>query len=212
MKKIVLLLFILLLTFFISSFSYAVTYDMNSMTPGYYTESTFNNAFLGVSFNNTGGDGFDILQNSMYGSNLEPDFSGNVVWNNPYYTMNNSTIATFSVPVFSVSVTLGDYNRDSDLLNLFAYDENGAEIGNVSFENPESSYAGTTLSISSSTAIAYVEFYGEGLLENSVAWDNFSFNEDAGSNNQSPVPEPATIFLLGAGLTGLAGVRKKNKK
>lgn len=212
MKKIVLLLFILLLTLFISSFSYAVTYDMNSMTPGYYTESTFNNAFLGVSFNNTGGDGFDIRPTEVNGIYLGPDFSGNAIWNNPFYTTNNSTIATFSVPVFSVSVTLGDYNRDSDLLNLFAYDENDTEIDNVSFENPESSYAGMTLGISSSIAIAYVEFYGVGLMENSVAWDNFSFNEDVGSSNQAPVPEPATIFLLGAGLAGLAGIRKKNKK
>lgn len=209
MKKNVLSLFILLLTLFISNISYAVTYDMNSMTTGYYTESTFNNAFLGVSFNNTGGDGFAIFQVD----DLKPDFSGNAILNSPFWTMGNSTIATFSESVFSVSVTMGDYNSDHDSLYLFAYDGNGSQIGGAFFANPDSSIAGTTLSVSSSaTDIAYVEFYGVGGGQNSVLWDNFSFNEEVGSNNQSPVPEPATIFFLGAGLAGLAGIRKKNRK
>lgn len=210
MKKNMLSLFILLLTLLISSFSYAVTYDMNSMTTGYYSEAQFNSAFSGVSFDNTQGDGFDIY--SCLDEDLEPDFSGNAVMNSNFSIEGSSTRATFSESVSFVSVTIGDRNSDADLLYLYAYASDNSLIGSDSFANPYDSYAGTTLIVSSSSAnIAYVEFFGVGGLFNSVLWDNFSF-EVEDSYNQLPVPEPATIFLLGAGLAGLAGIRKKNRK
>jgi PEP-CTERM motif-containing protein len=39
-----------------------------------------------------------------------------------------------------------------------------------------------------------------------LGWDNFSFNTTAS------IPEPATLLLLGLGLIGVAGVRRKFKK
>jgi len=195
MKKILIISSIVL---FGISPCFAVTFDFNSLATGYYTEAQFNSNFVGVSFDNTGGNGFDIQS-----STLQPDFSGNAILNEPYYTVNNLTRATFASLTNFISVTLGDFNQDPDTLYLFAYDSSNNVIGSQSYNLPADSYAGITLSLSVAN-IAYVEFYGVGVNYNSVYWDNFTFNETT-----NPVPEPATILLLGAGLIGLAGYGRK---
>lgn len=206
MKKIFLVLCIALITMFVSSASFAVTYDMNSISAGTYSETNFNANFLGVSFNNSGGDSFVLHSASLY-----PDFSGNAVINSPYSTIGNSTIAIFDTATDYVSVTMGDYNADADDLYLKAYSSNNSLVDSDFYQNPSTSYAGYTLIVSSAMVnIAYVEFYGIGVSNNSVYWDNFSFNETG-----APVPEPTTILLLGIGLIGLVGSQRKrfiNKK
>ena len=187
----------------------AVTFDFNSLTPGSYTEGSLSSLFSGVSFNNTGGDGFTVYDSTTLASGLlQLDFTGNVLLNDAYGAPGNSTIASFDYTTDFASVTLGDLNQDYDDLYLFAYDSSNALLDSDYFANPAGSYAGTTLSVSSLAGdIAWVEYYGVGTNYNSVFWDNLSFNM-----TEQPVPEPVTFFLFGAGLLGLAGFRRKFRK
>jgi len=42
-----------------------------------------------------------------------------------------------------------------------------------------------------------------------LTFDNVRFSNDANNSNNSPVPEPATMLLLGSGLACLAGFGRK---
>jgi len=179
----------------------ARTYDFNTFSPGSYTETVFNTLFEGVTFDNTGGNDFSIRAITLQG-----DFSGNAVVNQPYNTYGNSTIATFSFPTNLVSVTMGDYGADDDYLYLFAYNSSNTLVGQATFTNPFSSYMGTTLSVSTTDRdIAWVSFYGVGNNNNSVFWDNFTFNEYRAPS----VPVPPAVLLFGSGLLGIFGLRQR---
>lgn len=167
-----------------------ITYDFNGLSNGTYTEAVLSAYSPGVTFDNTGGSGFSI--------------SYFAVINLPYNTIGNSTIATFSSLTDYVSVDMGDHGGDADNLYLEAYDSTSTLVDSAYFYAPAETGGLYTLSVSTgSTSIAWVEFYAVGGNNNSVYWDNFTFNDSAS------VPEPSTMLLLGSGLVGVGLVRRK---
>jgi hypothetical protein len=102
--------------------------------------------------------------------------SPNSVLPDNYSSSGNRSRATFSAPVSEASVTMGDYGADSDNLYLKAYDSSNNLVDSDLKSIPSGLGGGVDLLVSGSN-IAYVEFYGRGLNENSVYFDNLCFTQ-----------------------------------
>ena len=94
--------------------------------------------------------------------------------------------ALFNPPVKKVSVDLGDYNADADLMWLEAYDGGGALIVRQTHDFASDRIGMFTLT-AEGLAIHKILFGSDGVYPNSVYSDNVQFVR---------VPEPAAASLL----------------
>lgn len=176
----------------------ATAIDFESTALGGYSSLSFTD--LTITYTN--GD-FDVVDASP-----GAPISGHALtswWQSPganpfLITFNDNT----NVKDFSIGV--GDYNEDEDNTYLQAFDADWNLIGSDYYLNPSWKYGGDNLSVITDTAIKYVKFWDSEPYAGAVLWDNISY-----ASEENPVPEPATMFIMGAGLTGLVAVRRKKK-
>jgi hypothetical protein len=99
-----------------------------------------------------------------------------------------------------VSVCIGDYDQDEDLVYLEAYDSSRGLLASDSGVLPADLFGGVTLSVSA-PGIAYVKFWSDGQYPGSVYFDNFA--------SDGIVPEPGAMSVVGLGALGLVGLLRR---
>ena len=108
----------------------------------------------------------------------------------------------------TVSVDLGDFNADPDLLFLELFDSGSASLGFTSLATLASDTTMHTFTLSGSN-IAFAVFGSRSpsVSGSSVLADNFTFS----SGNIGAVPEPATwaMMLIGFGAIGVSMRRRR---
>jgi hypothetical protein len=115
--------------------------------------------------------------------------------------------ATFAGGASSVSISVNDFApSDTDDVHLRAYDAANNLLDTDFFVIPATG-PGTTLTVSSSTWIARVEWNETGSYEGAVYWDNLSYTTAA-----VPAPETYALMALGLAFTGFAARRRRAAK
>jgi hypothetical protein len=179
----------------------ATTIDFESTSTGTYSVLTYG----AVTINFLGGSGTFNVDNQTPGP---PISNHNLI---SYFTNpgSGSFQATFAGGASSVSIGMGDFNADDDEGHLRAYDSSNNLLDTDSILVAASTFGGGTMTVSSSTAIARVEWNETGSFAGAVYWDNLTYEAATPA-----VPEPETYALMALGLafTGFVARRRRAAK
>jgi len=198
----------------------AVTDDFNSLPQGYQTNVVFNFGSIQGTY-----DQLYIRNPDIYGGANATKY--------PVAAVSYGT-TSYALPLTQAANYLGIYWSAGDPSNLLTFYLGNTQVASYStataFALLPSAYYGNPSNGGSDSGepFAYLNFFGtNGTTFDKIVFtvtnnfggfesDNHAIAANAtptgGTINLNPVPEPATMLLLGLGLMGLAGVRRKFKK
>jgi hypothetical protein len=184
----------------------ATVVNFDDLISGYYP-SVYTN---GVTITDLMGGDVKVLYDGQEG----------VGYSSPYmsvaasqWTVGYGLLFTFDDVVSNLSLTGGDSGGDTDGWSMEAFDINNVSLGSIqtalNFSGPDpvnpisgttyGDYRTLTLDVSGIKTLKVVQtVWGS-------SWDDLTFTAAA-------VPEPATMLLLGSGLLGLAGLKRRLRK